>query len=134
MTFIFEILRPRFFCNFRVPFAESQQFVFERDGDVMPLIESTLGFDSKSSATFEKLPMKAKEYLGLQNPSFRPRFLSSSRKHQYVLRKTPTANERNSFEQELGFQAKNIPSSKRRYHLVKATHPWIHHTMGIYKK
>ena len=99
----------------------------------MPLIGSTLGFDSKRSTAFEKLPMKAKEYLGLQNP-FRPRFLSSSRKHQYILRKTPTTNEKNNIEQKLEFQTQNISSSKRRYRLVKATHPWIHDTMGMYKK
>ena len=49
--------------NFRVPFEESEQFAFGRKEDFMPLIGSTLGFDSKSRGTFEKLPMKAKELL-----------------------------------------------------------------------
>ena len=64
--------------NFRIPFEKSEQFAFEREEDFMPLIGSTLGFDSKSSATFEKLPMKTKELLNKIDETHNPAMLPNT--------------------------------------------------------
>ena len=87
--------------NFRIPFEKSEQFAFEREEDFLPLIGSTLGFDSKSSATFERLPKKAKELLSridetlIDNPAILPDTPPTSVPSPQVVKTFSDADEEN---------------------------------------
>ena len=86
--------------TFRIPFEKSEQFAFEREEDFMPLIGSALEFDSKSSATFERLP-KAKELLSridetlIDNPAILPDTPPTSIPSPQVVKTYSDADEEN---------------------------------------